>query len=318
MGETRQRRWSVRAVFAVAIVGLVALSAVPVGGESYAWRMQAGGSYQAVVGTWATPTPTPDLPLAVTQGSTATSAPTGTPTPTPVLTDASAPTATATPAATACPVTLFSYGRSGASGYPMLAVRVWANASLPADCTLSFSLNSYTTQGSDWATSGSEVLLDHQSVTLDAAHLSATLTVAEPPCFGQTDFYTGTTRFDGVDGPLPHYPDTNVPQPLLAWSNGGQACTPSGLSAPTDTPATTPAPTPTPTATPALTAAPTDTATPSPTDTATPTPTATADPTPVPTDTPTATPTPTDTPVPTPAPTDTPVPPAPDATPSGG
>jgi hypothetical protein len=122
----------------------------------------------------------------------------------------------------------------------MLVAKVWANGALPAGCSLSFSLNSYTTQGSTWPTTGTQALFAHESITLDAGHPSGTLTVKQPACFGQTDFYTGTTRFDGVDGPLPHYPSTNVPQPLLAWSNGGSAC-------PDPTPTATPKPTPAPT-----------------------------------------------------------------------
>jgi hypothetical protein len=225
----------------------------------------------------------------------------GTPTPTPGAT--ATPTPTATPPATACPVGLFSYGKSGASGYPMLSVRVWANATLPAGCTLTFSLNAYTTQGPSWPSTGTQALYDHQSLTLDASHAAGTLTVARPPCFGQTDFYTGTTRFDGVDGPLPHYPGTNVPQPLLAWSNGGHACTdPLALGAPADTPAPTDTPVPTVSATPD----------------ATPTadPTATPDPTPAPTDTPVPTAAPTPAPTPSPDPGPTPAPTTPDPTPT--
>ncbi len=55
MAEQRRSRWHIRAAFAVAIVGLVALGSVRLGGESYAWSTQATGHYQAGVGTWATP-----------------------------------------------------------------------------------------------------------------------------------------------------------------------------------------------------------------------------------------------------------------------
>ena len=57
MAEHRQSRWHIRAAFAVAIVGLVALGSVQLGGESYAWSTQATGHYQAGIGTWSTPTP---------------------------------------------------------------------------------------------------------------------------------------------------------------------------------------------------------------------------------------------------------------------
>jgi hypothetical protein len=237
------------------------------------------------------------------------------------------------PAPTPCAAALFSYVQFGAEPYPMLKVHVWARGPLPADCNLSFSLNSYTTQGPDWPNTGTQALYDHQSITLDRTHTSGTLTVKKPPCVGQTDFYTGTVRFDGVDGPLPSYPDAVVPQPLLAWSNGGRACrTSDGMSGPSDPLAPVDPPPPDPTATaapidppvvdqppvvippptpdPMASPDPVATPTPSPTDTATPDPVAT--PTPSPTDTatpdPVATPTPSPTDTATPAPADSPTP----------
>jgi len=215
-----------------------------------------------------------------------------------------------TPPPVPCPIGLFSYGKSGVEPYPMVSVRVWANGTLPADCALSFSLNSYTSEGPNWPSTGKQALLDHQTITLDAAHPSGTLTVAKPPCYGQTDFYTGTIRFDGVDGALPHYPETVVPQPLIAWSNGGKACQDSkNVSEPTDPAAPTDSPTPDPTATAAPTPAATSTQPPvviaPPTTTPTPTPVVIAPPTSAPAPTPTATLTQTSTPTPTPTPTPT-------------
>ena len=93
------------------------------------------------------------------------------------------------PAPTPCAAALFSYVQFGAEPYPMLKVHVWARGPLPADCNLSFSLNSYTTQGPDWPNTGTQALYDHQSITLDRTHTSGTLTVKQPPCVGQTDFY---------------------------------------------------------------------------------------------------------------------------------
>jgi hypothetical protein len=188
-----------------------------------------------------------------TTGSISGSVGQATPTPTlaPTASPTVAPTPTPTPTPTTCPVALFGYNQSGAEPYPMIVANVWAIGTLPAGCSLSFSLNSYTTQGPTWPTTGTQALFDHESITLDAGHPSGTLTVKEPSCFGQTDFYTGTTRFDGVDGPLPHYPSPNVPQPLLAWSNGGSACPdPTPTARPTATPKPTPTHTPTPAPTP--------------------------------------------------------------------
>ena len=215
-----------------------------------------------------------------------------------------------------CNTNLFSYSKSGAQTYPMLSVHIWANAPLPGNCNQSFSMNAYTTQGPDWAHTGTQTLFDHQTITLDSAHPSGTLTVQRPECFGQTDFYIGTTRFDGVDGAMPHYPEMVVPQPLIAWSNGGKACKgPADLSGSIGTPVPGDSSSPAPSASPAPTDPPVlstqppvvvpppssdPTATPDPTNTPTPAPTPTLDPTPTPPSTPT--PAATSTPEVTPAP----------------
>lgn len=124
-----------------------------------------------------------------------------------------------------CTSSLFTWSVSnGAHAYPMLTVTVQAKGSVPQGCSFSFSLNSYTTEGPTWPTSGTQALYDHASITLSANQTSGTLTVDQPPCFGQTDFYTGTTKFDGQDGQLPHYPNIVTPTGLLAYSNGGAQC----------------------------------------------------------------------------------------------
>ena len=123
----------------------------------------------------------------------------------------------------ACGAVVFSYSVSpGRRDYPLLSVTVTAPNGVPKGCERSWSLNSYTAEGPTWETSGTQALFDHDSITLDDEHASGTLTVAAPPCYGQTDFYEGTTRFDGDDGPLPLYPGSVVPNPgLIAYSNGG-------------------------------------------------------------------------------------------------
>ena len=110
--------------------------------------------------------------------------------------------------------------------YALLSVTVTAPNGVPEGCSASWSLNSYTAEGPTWSTSGTQALYDHDSITLDSGHPSGTLTVVQPPCYGQTDFYSGTTLYDGVDGALPHYPATVTPpsDELIAYSNGGQAC----------------------------------------------------------------------------------------------
>lgn len=88
------------------------------------------------------------------------------------------------------------------------------------------SLNSYETEGSTWATSGNQTFIDHAQVTLTSHNPSAKLKVKAPKCFGQTDLYLGSTKYDGVDGPLPHYPQPIVPTNLIAAWNGGAKCAP--------------------------------------------------------------------------------------------
>jgi hypothetical protein len=231
---------------------------------------------------------------------------------------APAATMASTPASTSNHVTcgqgLFSWDvASGSNAYPMLTVHITPKGSIPDGCTVSFSLNAYDAQGATWPTSGTQALAGHDSVTLSAANPSGTLTVPEPACFGQTDFYLGTTRYDGVDGALPHYPGVVTPYDLIAYSNGGAACqqpTEQPTLTPTEQPTLTPTeqPTLTPTEDPTLT--PTDQPTLTPTDQPTLTPT--QQPENTPTVAPTATPRPTGTvegntgaPEITPPPTDT-------------
>jgi hypothetical protein len=183
-----------------------------------------------------------------------------------------------------CAGVSWSWNRpAGENPYPMLSVTVKFDED-PGDCSLDFSMASYDTEGPTWPTSGKQTLRDYDTGTIDADNMSLTLSVAEPECFGQTDFYgqatvngtyfPGSTRYDGVEAPLPHYPDSPTPYGKLSGSAGGEECS-------TETPAPTPTPTeaPTPTPTEAPTPTPTGTeiaATPTPTGTeiaATPTPT---------------------------------------------
>jgi LPXTG-motif cell wall-anchored protein len=129
-----------------------------------------------------------------------------------------------------------------AAAYPLVSVllRYDPAAEQANPCPATFSLNSYTTDGPTWDTTGTQVLLDHATTTLDATHQTAALSVATPKCYGQTDLYRGSTRYDGTDGPVPHYPDVKFPSKVLVgWSNGGQACevvpppvTPPGVTTP--------------------------------------------------------------------------------------
>ncbi len=86
------------------------------------------------------------------------------------------------------------------------------------------SLNSYKTDGPTWPTSGTQVFVDHDQITIDKNTTSGTLVVDKPSCYYQTDLYWGSTRYDGVDGALPHYPNSPTPNNLIAARNGGTAC----------------------------------------------------------------------------------------------
>jgi len=167
----------------------------------------------------------------------------------------------AEPPANECAADLFEYSADGgpfktvalndvAKPYPMISVVVRAKGDLPDGCTRAFSLASYETDGPSWPESGSQTFLDHDTATLSAQNPSATLSVSGPECFGQTDFYTsatvngvywpGSTRYDGIEGPLPHYPDSPTPYGKIAGSEGGHACEATPPPTPTPTPTATP------------------------------------------------------------------------------
>ena len=107
----------------------------------------------------------------------------------------------------------------GAITYPMKTVSVTANGRLVDGCALPFSLASYRTQGPTWRTSGRQALIDHVGAILDNAQPSITLTVRTPRRYGQTVFYPGLRAYDGIDGPLPHYPGVRI-ESSISWSNG--------------------------------------------------------------------------------------------------
>jgi hypothetical protein len=130
---------------------------------------------------------------------------------------------------------------AGENPYPMLTVTVKFDGD-PGNCSMAFSMASYDTDGPSWPTSGNQRLHDYMTATIDASNPSATLTVTKPDCFGQTDFYLGSTKYDGVEGPLPHYPDVATPYGKISGSAGGDEC-----AAPTEQVQPTPTPTPAPT-----------------------------------------------------------------------
>ncbi|MEE1782846.1 hypothetical protein PUR71_07945 [Streptomyces sp. SP17BM10] len=185
--------------------------------------------------------------------------------------------------------------------YGVIMVEGDFQAESEANCSYEVSLAAYGTEGPTWPTSGQQTFLGRATGTVTRAEPRATLDVSShlPECYGQIDLYLGGETYDGVEQPLPHYPNSVLADEdrLLAAWNGGHACEPTPTASPTATPTTDPTtgPTATPTATATATATATPTATAGPTGspTATSSPTATpsrtAGPTVSPTGTPTAT-----------------------------
>jgi LPXTG-motif cell wall-anchored protein len=186
---------------------------------------------------------------------------------------------------------------NGATAPTAITVKLTNGA--PEGCSYAVSLASYSAEGPDWKSSGTQAFLGWDTTTLDSKNDQATLDVSgtAPTCFGQVDLYGNGVKYDGTGGnALPHYPDSATPPALITAWNGGAPCT---------TP-TTPPVTETPT--------PTDTGTPTPT----PSDTGTATPTPSDSGTPTATPTPSDSGTPTPVVSDTSSPSPSATTPAAG
>ncbi|MFG2573452.1 LAETG motif-containing sortase-dependent surface protein [Streptomyces sp. NPDC048481] len=133
--------------------------------------------------------------------------------------------------------------------------------------TCTASLASYLAHGSSFATSGEQVFVDFDSVTVKAGQTDALgIAVPDAGCFAQIDLYRGAVKFDGkpdakdgfVHGDLPKGPDRPVIKDKLiaAWNGGAKDCTvveqpPASPPAPSGSPSGTPSGTPsTPASTP--------------------------------------------------------------------
>lgn len=102
--------------------------------------------------------------------------------------------------------------------------------------TCTASLASYLAHGSSFRTSGEQVFVDFDSVTVKPGQTD-TLDIAVPDagCFAQIDLYRGAVKFDGkldakdgfVHGDLPKGPDRPVIKDKLiaAWNGGTKDCT---------------------------------------------------------------------------------------------
>jgi LPXTG-motif cell wall-anchored protein len=123
-----------------------------------------------------------------------------------------------------------------------------------ATCTAS--LASYIAHGSTFATSGQQVFVDFDTVTVKKGQTdSLDIAVPDEGCFAQIDLYRGAVKFDGnpaagdglVHGDLPKGPDHTVIKDKLiaAWNGGTKDCTttesqPPTPSAPASVPESTP------------------------------------------------------------------------------
>ncbi|MDT0389068.1 LAETG motif-containing sortase-dependent surface protein [Streptomyces dubilierae] len=121
-----------------------------------------------------------------------------------------------------------------------------------AGCTAS--LASYLAHGPTFATSGEQVFVDFDTVTVKPGGTdSLDIAIPDKGCFGQIDLYRGAVKFDGEldakdgfeHGELPKGPDRPVIKDKLiaAWNGGTEDCTkrpPAEEEPPASTPPATP------------------------------------------------------------------------------
>jgi len=120
--------------------------------------------------------------------------------------------------------------------------------------TCTASLASYLAHGATFATSGLQVFVDFDSVTVKPGETdSLDIAVPDAGCFAQVDLYRGAVKFDGKldakdgfeHGDLPKGPDHPVIKDKLiaAWNGGTKDCTSTESPSPTPS-ASTPESTP--------------------------------------------------------------------------
>ena len=113
--------------------------------------------------------------------------------------------------------------------------------------TCTASLASYLAHGSSFATSGEQVFVDFDSVTVKQGETgSLDIAVPDAGCFAQIDLYRGAVKFDGKldaqdgfdHGDLPKGPDHPVIKDKLiaSWNGGTKDCTTTEESQPPATP----------------------------------------------------------------------------------
>ncbi|MFJ3305915.1 LAETG motif-containing sortase-dependent surface protein [Streptomyces sp. NPDC086549] len=113
--------------------------------------------------------------------------------------------------------------------------------------TCTASLASYIAHGPSFATSGEQVFVDFDSVTVKQGQTdSLDIAVPDAGCFAQVDLYRGAVKFDGrtdandgfEHGDLPKGPDHPVIKDKLiaAWNGGTKDCSTTTGSQPPATP----------------------------------------------------------------------------------
>ena len=121
--------------------------------------------------------------------------------------------------------------------------------------TCTASLASYLAHGPTFATSGEQVFVDFDTVTVKQGQTdSLDIAVPDAGCYAQIDLYRGRTKFDGKldaddgfeHGQLPKGPDRTVIKDLLiaAWNGGTKDCTTTSTPPPAEETPGTPTPTP--------------------------------------------------------------------------
>ncbi|MGW1622113.1 LAETG motif-containing sortase-dependent surface protein [Streptomyces sp. NPDC002172] len=129
-----------------------------------------------------------------------------------------------------------------------LKVRAAADA---ASCTAS--LASYIAHGPSFATSGQQIFVDFDSVTVKQGQTdSLDIAVPDAGCFAQIDLYRGATKFDGKadandgfqHGDLPAGPDHAVIKDKLiaSWNGGTKDCSTTQSSSPSPSSPASPTP----------------------------------------------------------------------------
>ncbi|MCF3134077.1 LAETG motif-containing sortase-dependent surface protein [Streptomyces olivochromogenes] len=115
--------------------------------------------------------------------------------------------------------------------------------------TCTASLASYLAHGATFATSGEQVFVDFDSVTVKPGQTdSLDIAVPDAGCFAQIDLYRGAVKFDGKagagdgfeHGDLPKGPDHPVIKDKLiaAWNGGTKDCTTTPSESPSPSPST--------------------------------------------------------------------------------